>query len=249
MRILPTFFLFLMLLSCGQKTQKNPADAVVDKAIARVGGNVLDNATITFDFRDTHYKAQRENGKYALTRCSDNACEDTVDVVNNNGFERTINGKSINLADSTAEKYGNSVNSVHYFSVLPYGLNNSSVMKKVVDTVRIKDKSYYEVKVTFSEQGGGKDYEDNYMYWINTEDFTVDYLAYNYRVNEGGTRFREAYNPREIEGVRVVDYRNYKPRQQYPPLGSLDSLFMNERLELLSRIDLKNVTVKVCPNC
>ncbi|WP_031425706.1 DUF6503 family protein [Flavimarina sp. Hel_I_48] len=249
MRILLAFGLFLILISCGQTTKNDPADAIVNKGIAGVGGKILNNATIAFDFRDTHYSAKREKGNYSLTRCSDPACKDTVDVVTNEGFERTINGKRINLADSTAEKYSNSVNSVHYFSVLPYGLDNEAVKKEIADTVQIRGKIYYEVKVSFKQKGGGKDYEDEYMYWINTQDFKVDYLAYNYHVNEGGTRFREAYNPREINGVRVVDYRNYEPKQQFPPLQSLDSLFENGKLKLLSRIDLENVEVTKCPNC
>lgn len=131
--------------------------------------------------------------------------------------------------------------------MLPYGLDSPAVKKEVLDTVRIKDDSYYEIKVIFEQRGGGKDYEDEYMYWVNTEDFTVDYLAYNYHVNEGGTRFREAYNVREINGVRVVDYKNYKPATQYPALESLDSLFLNGQLELISHIELKMLRLRLVP--
>lgn len=249
MRIFGVLMLFLLIMACQQKEEISGADVVMNKAIARVGGKVLDNATIAFDFREKHYKAKRENGNFVLSRCSDSNCNDTVDILTNNGFERKINNKPVKLADSMVDKYTNSVNSVHYFSVLPYGLNNPAVKKEIIDTVNIKGNSYYEIRVIFEEQGGGTDYEDEYMYWVNTEDFTVDYLAYNYHLNEGGTRFREAYNAREIKGVRVVDYKNYKPKEQYPPLKSLDSLFLNGQLDLLSLIDLKNVEVTGCPNC
>jgi len=82
------------------------------------------------------------------------------------------------------------------------------------------------------------------MYWINKTDFTVDYLAYNYHVNEGGTRFREAYNIREVEGIRFADYNNYEPAEKFPPLQSLDSLYTSGSLSLLSKIELEDVTVK-----
>lgn len=241
--------LLLLTMACKQKEEVNLADVVINKAIAQAGGKVLDNATIAFDFRENHYKARRENGIFALTRCSNGNCNDTVDVLTNSDFERRINNKPVKLADSMIDKYSNSVNSVHYFSVLPYGLDNPAVKKEILDTVDIKGDSYYEIKVVFEEQGGGTDYEDKYMYWVNTEDFTVDYLAYNYHVNEGGTRFREAYNARKINGVRIVDYKNYNPKEQYPALESLDSLFLNEQLDLLSLIELKNVEIKTCPNC
>ena len=249
MRIFGVLALFLLIISCKQEKVENPAEQVVDKAISRSGGKVLDNATIAFDFRKLHFEAKRENGSFQLKRCSDPACNDTLDILSNSGFEREINNQRVNLPDSLVEKYKNAVNSVHYFSVLPYGLDNEAVRKIILDTVSIKGKSYYEVKVSFKEEGGGKDYKDHYMFWINTEEYTVDYMAYNYHVNEGGTRFRVAYNPREIKGVRVVDYKNYEPTEQYPPLESLDSLFINGKLSLLSVIDLKNVKVKACPNC
>ncbi|HEA28698.1 MAG TPA: deoxyribose-phosphate aldolase [Leeuwenhoekiella sp.] len=248
-KIFTVLTVLLFAAACQQEKETDPVETIINKAVQRAGKKVLDNATISFNFRDKFYKAKRENGNFALSRCSDNSCSDTLDVLSNTGFARSIKNKPVKLADSMTEKYSNSVNSVHYFAVLPYGLDNPAVNKELIDTVRIKGKSYYEVKVGFEKQGGGKDYEDHFMYWINTQDFTVGYMAYNYQVNEGGTRFREVYNPREINGVRVVDYRNYKPNEQYPPLQSLDSLFINDKLELLSTIALKNVAVKACPNC
>jgi hypothetical protein len=39
-----------------------------------------------------------------------------------------------------------------------------------------------------------KDFDDEYMYWIK-DTRKVDYLAYSYHVNDGGVRFRAAFNP------------------------------------------------------
>ena len=83
------------------------------------------------------------------------------------------------------------------------------------------------------------------MYWVDKKDFTVDYLAYKYAVNGGGIRFRKAYNERGIEGIRFVDYKNYKPETLDVSLQDLDTLFENDKLELLSIIENTEVTVKL----
>ena len=118
------------------------------------------------------------------------------------------------LKDSIANVYANSVNSVHYFANLPYGLNDPAVNKEFLGEVAIKDKEYYKIKVTFDQKGGGKDYEDIYLYWFNKETFKPDYLAYKFYVDGGGIRFRVAYNERYLGGIRFVDYENYEASRE-----------------------------------
>ena len=62
-----------------------------------------------------------------------------------------------------SDSYSASVNSVHYFAVLPYGLDGKAVNKTYVNKVDIKGKSYHKIKVTFNEEGGGEDFEDVFM--------------------------------------------------------------------------------------
>jgi len=71
--------------------------------------------------------------------------------------------------------------------------------------------SYYKLKVTFDQDGGGDDFDDTYVYFFNKATFKPDYLAYDFHVNGGGMRFREAYNERYVNGIRFVDYNNMKP--------------------------------------
>ena len=121
-------------------------------------------------------------------------------------------------------------------------------IKKLIGEDEIKGKNYYEIEVTFSEEGGGTDFDDSFVYWINKETFTVDYLAYKYATNGGGVRFREAYNPRVVEGIRFVDYYNFKPDNKEVSLPELDQLFTDEKLVLLSKIETKNVKVIIPKN-
>ncbi|MBT8296218.1 MAG: deoxyribose-phosphate aldolase, partial [Gramella sp.] len=125
-----------------------------------------------------------------------------------------------------------------------YGLNAEAANKELIGKDTIAGREYYEVKVTFSENGGGTDHEDEYLYWIDIKNFEVDYLAYNFEENGGGVRFRKAFNHRVVEGIRFVDYENYKYKDIHFPLENMDSLFEKRELDLLSVIETKNIKVK-----
>jgi hypothetical protein len=107
----------------------------------------------------------------------------------------------------------------------------------------VNDKSYWSIKVTFQKDGGGEDFQDEYRYWINQETYEVDFLAYNYQTDGGGTRFRKAINRREIDGFLFQDYENYKPSKKFEPLDSLPVLFEQGYLKQVSLIRNKNIRV------
>ena len=255
-QMMKTIYLFFLigafiLISC--KDQKpadlNLAQEVVDKAINRVGGNQFKASEIEFDFRDRHYKALRNGWKFQYERIWKGALGETKDVLSNSGFQRFINDSMVSVPDSMAVKYTSSVNAVHYFSILPFGLNDKAVNKFNLGTVNVKAKSYYKIKVTFNEEGGGEDFEDVFVYWINTETFDVDYLSYSYEEdnNDIGLRFREAYNRRNVNGLTFADYNNYTPSDALATVENMDSLFLVNKLKLLSKIELENIKVNLLP--
>lgn len=241
----------LSLFNCKEKEQEQKvtatasAEGIIKKSIGNAGGALFDRSEISFDFRGVHYIAIRDNGKFQLERHFKDSISEIMDVLSNSGFKRFQDGENITLADSTVSKFSNSVNSVHYFSVLPYGLDGKAVHKKYLGSKEIKGKDYHKIKVTFSEEGGGEDFEDEFIYWINKEFYTVDYLAYSYKEIDGiGFRFREAYNTRIVNGLRFVDNNNYKPRSSNIKLEDLDDLFNANKLDLLSKIELQNIKVE-----
>lgn len=240
--------IFCFSLSCQTKEEPNAQD-IIDKAIAQAGGERYYKSKIEFDFRDRNYCAVRDNTDFKLERQTFNDSVVTTDILTNSYFLRLENEEQIELADSTKTTLSNSVNSVHYFSVLPYGLNDAAARKTYLGEVIIKDKNYHKIEVTFGEEGGGTDFDDVFMYWINTENFHVDYLAYEFHVNGGGMRFREAYNERTVNGIRFVDYKNYKPLDSVTKLRDLDASFETSGLKLLSNIELENVKVEDCISC
>lgn len=240
MVLLPPF-----LISCKEEVEKKlSAQEIIDKSIEICGGALYSKSNITFRFRDKLYELSVQDSGRILKRIIDTGRVKYVDIMAPSGFTRLINDSLAKLPDSLIDRYANAVNSVHYFAYLPFGLNDPAVNKTLLGEVIIKNKDYYKIKVLFDKEGGGDDYEDTYIYWFNKNTFKPDYLAYEFHVNDGGMRFREAYNERYINGIRFVDYYNYEPMDSVAiTIGMTDSLFINKKLKLLSKIELEDITV------
>ena len=246
MRIYFVVFGILTLLSCKEnKDSSMTAQEIVDRSIVASGGSNYQTQDVSYNFRDRLYESQNKKGKKVLRRITTTDSMVITDIKQANGFQRFFNDSLIALPDTLADKYANSVNSVHYFSRLPYGLNDAAVKKELLGEVVIKGEDFYKVKVTFAQENGGKDFEDTYLYWFQKQSFKPQYLAYEYHTDGGGMRFREAYNERYVEGIRFVDYRNLKPQKgQKADLLKIDSLYQANQLELLSKIELKEISVR-----
>jgi hypothetical protein len=245
------YILYLgLLMACeNQSAQSNKqapgkAQEIVDKAITRAGGDKFDKAIIDFDFREHHYRSERNDGIYLYTRIKEDVNGNVQDRLGNEGFQRFFNNTKVEVPDKMAVKYSNSINSVIYFALLPYGLNDEAVKKQYLGEVKLEDKDYHKIRVTFAAEGGGQDFEDVYIYWISKDDYEVDFLAYEFHTEGGGQRFRKAVNPRVINGIRFIDYINYKPKVEGLPVEKIDSLFLNNGLKQISEIVLENVEVR-----
>ena len=239
-----TTVLFVALACKEQGTRPLTAQQIVDKSIEVCGGDNYSASDITFDFRDKTYALEILDGKRIMRRITTTDTIVVIDERTSNDFKRYVNDSLVVVHDTMAVKYSNSINSVHYFTYLPYGLNDPAVNKELLGKVNIKDKGYYKLKVTFDEEGGGDDFDDTYVYWFNIETMKPDYLAYEFHVDGGGMRFREAFNERYIDGIRFVDYNNYKTKDSSVPIFKIDSLYQVGSLELLSKIEIRNINLE-----
>jgi len=243
MRLLLFLGLSVFLLSCSE----NDPQKIIDKAITAAGGDKYLHSTVEFDFRGRHYKAVREGGKFSYERIFKDAKDSTKtvhDFVTNEGFVRKINDSIVQVADTMAVKYTSSTNSVIYFALLPYGLNDGSVKKKFLGETKLDNQSYYKIEVTFGQEGGGEDFEDTFNYWINKKDFTIGFLSYSF--NEDGkidARFRKAFNPRKVNGIQFYDYINYAAAGD-TKLEDLEFKYLKNELKELSKIENTGITVK-----
>ena len=246
-RILAALILMLFF-GCKQSPQNEfkplTARQIIDSAIAKSGGARYLDHDVSYTFRDKRYKSTYRKGKKILIRemLADSAT--ITDVKTNSDFKRFINGEAITLPDTVSNAYANSVNSVHYFSRLPFGLNDPAVQKSLLGESRINGVDHYKIQVTFSEENGGKDFEDIYLYWFDKQTYKPTYLAYKFYTDGGGMRFREAYNERFVGGIRFVDYNNFKPKKgDSVAIEAIDGLFTAKKLELLSKIELTEISV------
>jgi len=232
----------LSIVSCVQEPN---AQELIDKTIEVAGGDAYSGSLIEFDFRKVHYKGRKNADGFKMSRLFYKDTSKVYDAMTADVFIRTINDVNVSLEDSTISKYRNSINSVFYFALLPFGLNDAAVQKKYLDQVTIHEKEYYKIEVTFMQEGGGVDFEDVYVYWINTETNKIDFLAYSFEVNGGGLRFREAYNERYVNGIRFVDYVNYKVDPNQTDVYGLDKQYQENQLEEISRIELEEINVQL----
>lgn len=233
----------LLLIGCGGKEKRPDVQAIVDQAIAIAGGENYQSSVVSFTFRDKEYTAKNTAKGKLLSRSFLQDSLQIEDILEGSAFRRLVDGKEVVVADTTAVKYANAINSVHYFARLPYGLNDPAVVKRYLGAIEMGGKVYHKIEVTFRQEGGGDDFEDVYVYWFNQGTLKPDYLAYEFHVNGGGLRFRKALNERYVGGIRFVDYENYKPKTSKAGVYELDSLFQLGELELLSEIKLEDIRV------
>ena len=241
--------LWVFLTSClspntADTSRENDPQYLIDQSIQYHGGEKYMKANVSFIFRDWEYKSIRDGGMYQYERIfTDEEGNHVRDILTNDGFIREMNGAITQVPDTMAAKYSNSVNSVIYFAMLPFGLNDPAVNKSYLGKTEIKGQSFHKIKITFEQEGGGKDFEDQFIYWIDPETYEMTYLAYLYYTDGGGIRFRAPYNQREVNGIRFQDYINYKADFETVKLEEVDQLFNEDKLEELSRIELEDLEV------
>ena len=213
---------------------------LLNETIAAHGGDLYNTAHYSFVFRNNTFEFKNDGINYQYTKNYKKDQDEIKDVLDNGTFSRTINGKVATLADKDIASGSGAINSVIYFASLPYKLNDKAVNSKYIEKTTIKGETYDVVEVTFKQEGGGEDHDDEYYYWINANTKRIDYLAYNYRVNKGGVRFRSAYNQRLVKGIRFQDYINYEAPVG-TPLKNLPALYEANKLKELSKIETENI--------
>lgn len=223
-----------------QEVELSESDKIIAESIRAHGGELYDNAYYSFVFRGNTYSFKNKGSDYEFTKTTQKGDSVIKDVLRNGSFERLINGSLVEVTEKEQGVISEAINSVIYFATLPHKLSDEAVNSELIETIEINGNTYDAIKVTFSKEGGGEDFEDEYFYWINQSTKKVDYLAYNYLVNGGGVRFRSAYNARVVNGITFQDYINYKA-ETGTPLQELPSLLELGKLTEISRIETEEV--------
>lgn len=245
---LPALFLSYILISCEsspteEQRAKPEAQALIDKAISLHGGNLYQDADIAFSFRGKQYTSTHDQGAFTYTRGFEEEGDSYKDIMTSETFVRKINGEPVAVPDTMVRKYRNSINSVLYFALLPYKLNDAAVKKKYMGQVKLGEKDYHQIEITFAQEGGGEDHQDVFLYFVDTETGLMDHLAYSYETEGGGRRFRKGYNYRTIDGIRFADYVNFKDNPT-SDIHQIADAYNAGKLDTLSLIELEDIVVK-----
>ena len=249
--VLPAVTLILFGFSaCTDKvSSKNGSDdrssEIIDQAIQAMGGDILDQAEITFDFRDQTLSYYADKGNYRYTRVfTDKAGQIVTDTLTNHDFIRYTDGKRLDLSDERKSTLQGGVNSIIYFAFLPFKLNDPSAINEYVSRVAIQGKTYEKIKVSFHNEQGNAAHNDVYYYYFDPEDLSLDYFAYKFQEDGGGIRFRSGYNERSVDGLTIRDYINYMADPDSVEFSTIEKFYNQDQLQELSRIELRNVEVK-----
>ncbi len=239
----------LFVAGCASESQDDP-QAIVDAAIEAHGGEAMDGGKLSFTFRGTPFSVERDGGRFAYKRTtSDSLGQAIEDVVDNDGARRFIGGEAVEIDSITTRRINTDLISVAYFALLPLPLNDAAAQKRYVGSQTIKGEAYDMIEVTFAQGGGGRDYQDVFVYWFHAERHTMDYLAYSYVLgadetgpNATGIRFREAGNVRDVGGFRVQDYRNFTA-DAGTDLAEMGLMYEAGELRVVSDVLLEDVRV------
>ncbi|MFB6257806.1 MAG: DUF6503 family protein [Flavobacteriales bacterium] len=233
--------LLLLLTDCSSPQEK--AQRIVKQAMEEHGVKVLKKDSVRFTFRDHRYTHFRNDGNFYYAKTPLEKGKGRRDLLTNKGFSRYKDGQLVELSKPDSVASAQSLNSVIYFAFLPYRLNDKAVIKEYAGTEKIKGIPYHRVRVSFKKRGGGADHEDLFLYWFRKKDARMDFFAYRYFRDEGGVRFRAAFDARKVEGLLIQSYKNYKGSKG-TALKKLDERWARGELEKVSEIRTENVTVQ-----
>lgn len=240
--------LFVAILSAcsspeSSGTEETDTHPMIQRTIGAHYPKGIDGKLIAFDFRDRSYTCSFDQGMFRFTRSYQLDRKQVLDTLDNVGFRRYVEGKRLLQSVEDSLKYMEGLNGVIYFGFLPHRLQDPAVMADSIESQTIKGVKYAVLRVRFTEEGGGSDYDDEFMFWFDRRSHRMDYFAYRYVRDGGGVRFREAVNRRSVEDMLIQDYINYKHENWQMPLDSMSILFDRGALQELSRIEFQNLQV------
>lgn len=243
------FAVAALTISCSQdipkeESEKDLALSILDSAIVFYSDVDLKKMIVSFDFRNKTYSSSWPKDGMIYTNAYTDSIGSHKRQLQNAVYQEWLNGEELQLDEKTQTGRSSSVNSVLYFALLPWHLNDEAVQSTYIGKTTIESKSYHNIKVTFQEDGGGDDFDDVFLYWFDAEDYSMDYLAYSYREDEGGTRFRSAKNARRVNGIMFQDYQNFKGPADPDSLHVILDQYKTGDLSLLSEINLTKIQVQ-----
>lgn len=236
----------LALNGCQTSTSPSAEDQLIEEMTTFQGRNRIDRTHIEFNFRQYAYDIFRFDGQFRYSRSfEDDSLGHVLDVLDNDGVYRFVNDSLTPQTTLKRNSIETDVNSVVYFALLPYNLTDPAVISRDLGTDTIKGTEYRLLEITFQQEGGGRDYEDRFVYWIDKTEPVISYMAYFYHTDGGGSRFRQAVDRRRVGDILFADYLNFKasPDTVGSRVELFGELFNEDAVELVSEVRLDSLRV------
>ncbi len=241
-KIIPilTLIIFSFHFSFAQKERDAKAEKIIADCIQAHGGKNYTKLDISFDFRQFRFRIKNDKKGYLYERTYKDSTGNMLhDILENGVFLHEINNVTTKLNEKMESRYREGLNSVAYFMLLPYKLRDKAVNAKYLEDAEIDGKKYHKIKVWFDAEGGGKDHEDIYCFWINQDSHLMDYLAYA----NGGPRFRKVTNRELVSSTIFQNYENYQILDKEIPTHQYDNAYKEGKYKLLSKIEQSNYRI------
>lgn len=218
------------------------AKSIISKSIKKHGGALYSNASYSFDFRGKEYSFNHDKNGHSYSLFWKDQDNKAIKIsLQNEQLLKTINNELVQLNPDEIASYREQINSVLFFVLLPFKLEDQNATSAYLGDTKIKGEDYEIVEVNFSEDSdtGNK---TTYFFWFHKEKNTMDYLAYKYKGNNGlAVRFRSFYNRRNINGIVFQDYNNYTcdPNSS---LKEIAELYEDDKLTYVSNVEITNTS-------
>lgn len=168
------------------------------------------SATIDFEIEGIKYRINRNCGLYEFKRTE--ADGKTVDIIDNQSYTRTVNGKEETLKDWEIFEKIQSLKEELFLMELTFGLASPHIEKTSLGPQLINGKNYEVLDLAYIEENYQAPFLVEAILWVNTDNFEPDYVASRFGENQSKLRFRKITNKREIKGIGFSDYEEYLPK-------------------------------------
>ena len=236
--------LILTIGSCkntSHEKEEQSQTEIVNKMLQAHGKSTFDSHKITFTVGNTTYTQEQENGRaiQSFSRYKDNI--EHKGTYNGGYIEYFIDGNLQEEGSYPAPMLEKSLYGFLYAANLPLSLATNDIRYRKLDEVEIRNKTYFTIQASNVEMPSKID--DQFILYINTEDFLVEYIALNHSLSGSMTQFRRLIYTRKINDVIFQDYIIFTPRDKELPLSMLFKEYNSAQLKDHRTISFQNITV------
>lgn len=224
--------------------ERDPARALIARAIEAHGLRRDEPTEIRFDFRGTPYRLVVGGPQRIYERTTATEQGTRVERLEGERFSSSLAGVEEALSEHEIGRGRRSLNSVAYFTLLPLPLEDPAVIARSLGSTTLGGRPYDTLEVRFRAEGGGEDHEDVFRYWLDPETHRIAYVAYRFATGAGGVRLRRASAQHEVSGVVLLDYDNHGLDGADATIDEAVRAYEAGELPLVSRVELRDVRVQ-----